>query len=96
MLYILTCVYSITYLDIFSFYNMCMASASFVMFGVYGLQSTITALFAAGEDVGEALAMAANSVGMKEMPRYEVEELADCDWVLEVEVLLCSDSVLSS
>lgn len=51
------------------------------------LQSSITALFAAGDDVGEAIAMAANSVGLKEMPRYEVEELADCDWVLEVEVL---------
>lgn len=51
------------------------------------LQSTITALFAAGEDVSEALAMAANSVGLKEMPRYVVEVLEDCDWVLEVEVL---------
>lgn len=49
--------------------------------------STITALFAAGEDVSEALAMAANSVGLKEMPRYVVEVLEDCDWVLEVEVL---------
>lgn len=48
-------------------------------------KSTITALFAAGDDVGEALAMAANSVGLKEMPLYEVEELEDCDWVLEVE-----------
>ncbi|KAG0557575.1 hypothetical protein KC19_11G141400 [Ceratodon purpureus] len=48
-------------------------------------ESTITALFAAGDDVGEALAMAANSVGLKEMPLYEVEELEDCDWVLEVE-----------
>ncbi|XP_024361523.1 uncharacterized protein [Physcomitrium patens] len=47
--------------------------------------STITALFAAGEDVSEALAMAANSVGLKEMPRYVVEVLEDCDWVLEVE-----------
>jgi hypothetical protein len=53
----------------------------------HALQSTITALFAAGDDVGEALAMAANSVGLKEMPLYEVEELEDCDWVLEVEVL---------
>lgn len=52
-----------------------------------GLQSTITALFAAGDDVGEALAMAANSVGLKDMPLYEVEDLEDCDWVLEVEVL---------
>jgi len=51
------------------------------------LQSSITALFAAGDDVGEAIAMAANSVGLKEMPLYEVEELEDCDWVLEVEVL---------
>ena len=53
----------------------------------HGLQSTITALFAAGDDVGEALAMAANSVGLKEMLFYEVEELEDCDWVLKVEVL---------
>ena len=52
-----------------------------------GLQSTITALFRAGDDVGEALAMAVNSVGLKEMPLYKVEELEDCDWVLEVEVL---------
>ncbi|KAG0595688.1 hypothetical protein M758_UG188600 [Ceratodon purpureus] len=49
-------------------------------------ESTITALFAAGDDVGEALAMAANSVGLKEMLFYEVEELEDCDWVLKVEV----------
>ncbi len=51
------------------------------------MQSTITALFPAGDDVGEALAMAANSVGLKDMPLYKVEELEDCDWVLEVEVL---------
>lgn len=50
------------------------------------LQSSITALFAAGDDVGEAIAMAANSVGLKEMPLYKVEVLEDCDWVLEVEV----------
>lgn len=51
------------------------------------LQSSITALFAAGDDVGEVIAMAANSVGLREMPLYVVEELEDCDWVLEVEVL---------
>lgn len=48
-------------------------------------ESSITALFAAGDDVGEAIAMAANSVGLKEMPLYKVKELEDCDWVLEVE-----------
>jgi hypothetical protein len=50
------------------------------------MQSCITALFPMGDDVGEALAMAANSVGLKEMPLYEVEDLLDQDWVQQVEV----------
>jgi len=58
------------------------------------LQSSITALFTAGDDVGEAIAMAANSVGLKQMPLYEVKELEDCDWVLEVEVLYVILSLL--
>lgn len=45
------------------------------------------------DDVGEALAMAANSVGLKEMPLYEVEDLCDQDWVQQVEVLFYCASV---
>lgn len=57
------------------------------------MQSCITALFPMGDDVGEALAMAANSVGLKEMPLYEVEDLLDQDWVQQVEVSLYCASV---
>jgi hypothetical protein len=58
------------------------------------MQSCITALFPMGDDVGEALAMAANSVGLKEMPLYEVEDLLDQDWVQQVEVSFYCASVL--
>jgi hypothetical protein len=57
------------------------------------MQSCITALFPMGDDVGEALAMAANSVGLKEMPLYEVEDLLDQDWVQQVEVSFYCASV---
>jgi len=45
------------------------------------LQSRIIALFPAGEDVAEALAMAADSVGLIEMPQYEVVNTEKIDWV---------------
>jgi hypothetical protein len=50
------------------------------------LQSRITALFPAGEDVAEALAMAADSVGLTEMPQYEVVNTEEIDWVQQVQV----------
>jgi ribosomal protein L11 methylase PrmA len=49
------------------------------------LQSRITALFPAGEDVAEALAMAADSVGLTEMPQYEVVNTEEIDWVQQVQ-----------
>ncbi|CAK9235213.1 unnamed protein product [Sphagnum troendelagicum] len=44
-------------------------------------ESRITALFPAGEDVAKALAMAADSVGLTEMPQYEVVNTEKIDWV---------------
>jgi len=43
-------------------------------------------LFSAGEDVAEALAMAANSVRLIEMPQYEVVNIEEIDWVQQVHV----------
>jgi ribosomal protein L11 methylase PrmA len=48
-------------------------------------ESRITALFPAGEDVAEALAMAADSVGLTEMPQYEVVNTEEIDWVQQVQ-----------
>ncbi|CAK9269883.1 unnamed protein product [Sphagnum jensenii] len=39
----------------------------------------------AGEDVAKALAMAADSVGLTEMPQYEVVNTEEIDWVQQVQ-----------
>jgi hypothetical protein len=50
------------------------------------LQSCITALFPAGKDVAEALAMAANLVGLTEMLQYEVGNAQEINWFQQVQV----------
>jgi hypothetical protein len=50
------------------------------------LQSCITALFPAGKDVAEALALAADLVGLIEMLQYEVGNAREINWVQQVQV----------
>lgn len=50
------------------------------------LQSQILAYFPADQDVGEALAMAAESAGLKSMPSYKVEKVKEANWVQQVQV----------
>jgi len=50
------------------------------------LQSCITALFLAGKDVAEALALAADLVGLTEMLQYEVGNAQEINWVQQVQV----------
>ena len=50
------------------------------------LQSKLTALFPAEQDVEESLSFAFESIGLKEMPPYEIEAVKHQDWEQEVKV----------
>ncbi|KAJ7543630.1 hypothetical protein O6H91_09G045900 [Diphasiastrum complanatum] len=48
-------------------------------------QSCITVLFAPELDVGECIAWAVDSIGLREMPAYTIEEADDQDWIQKVQ-----------
>lgn len=48
-------------------------------------QNCVTALFTAEKDVGECLALASDSIGLKEIPKYEVTKRECQDWIQQVQ-----------
>ncbi|KAJ7543632.1 hypothetical protein O6H91_09G045900 [Diphasiastrum complanatum] len=48
-------------------------------------ESCITVLFAPELDVGECIAWAVDSIGLREMPAYTIEEADDQDWIQKVQ-----------
>lgn len=48
-------------------------------------QSCVTALFSAEQDVGECLALAVDSIGLKEIPKYEIIEKEGHEWLQQVQ-----------
>lgn len=51
-------------------------------------QNCITALFTAEKDVGECLAHASDSIGLKEIPKYEVTKRECQDWIQQVQQIM--------
>lgn len=53
------------------------------------LQISIDSIFPPSEDVGTCISNAADSVGLKELPRYEVEMREREDWIMKTQVGFC-------
>ena len=59
------------------------------------MQIYIDSIFPECEDVDEGLLNAANSIGLKEIPRYEVRMGEQCNWIKKTQVCLLSFFSLS-
>ncbi|XP_002983178.2 uncharacterized protein LOC9654635 [Selaginella moellendorffii] len=47
-------------------------------------KSCITAMFGGDVDVSEVFALAADTLGLKEVPKYELKIIHECDWLQQV------------
>ena len=59
------------------------------------MQIYIDSIFPECEDVDECILNAANSIGLKETPRYEVKMGEQCNWIKKTQVCLLSFFSLS-